>query len=654
MVGGLLEEVGEIEFQWQLLSGPGCYQSGRIGRALPGRYPNRLEWARTIWGSTDPMLELPVTCCSRLLALVFASLVAAPADAAGPVMFGGAVLNGSNGIAGLGRPNDVVTSPDGLFVYAIATATASILCFSRDEMTGALAFVDRVVSNTATPPGTIPHLDRPFAIAMSPDGESLYVAAGTAGAGTSAVTWFDRNPQTGAITYAGSLTDGSGPGLYALDTPLDVLVSGDGANVYVTAFEARAITAFARDAQTGDLSLLQVVVDDANGVDGLEGIQRLAESPDGTSLYAASASRPVTVPGVGGVAAFARAPNGTLTFLEVEQQGVAGVDGLWSPRDVTVSPDGAHVYVAAGGRPGDTPPQAGGIARFDRAANGMLSFVAAIPESLFGAGEPRGIAMSPDGANVYAISYGRYSGFSGLTPGKLAVFTRDAQSGALTLVDRFESGSEGVIGLAGAISVNATPDGGVYVASELDPLSPPPGTITGALGIFPSAPPGPECSNRIDDDGDGLVDAPADPNCASAADLSESLDCKNNLDDDGDGSIDYPADPQCMSAADGSETVDCTNGVDDDGDGLIDAADPACSNAELPNRENPRCDDGLDNDADGAIDWDGGPGAATPDPQCSGKPFSDKEAAGCGIGAELALLAPLYARLRRKRAARAS
>jgi len=34
---------------------------------------------------------------SPLLALVFASLVAAPADAAGPVMFGGAVLNGSNG-----------------------------------------------------------------------------------------------------------------------------------------------------------------------------------------------------------------------------------------------------------------------------------------------------------------------------------------------------------------------------------------------------------------------------------------------------------------------------------------------------------------------------------------------------------------------------
>ena len=591
-------------------------------------------------------------CRSTLLALLLASLVAVAADAAGPLRFGGAVLNGGGGVSGLGRPNDVVTSPDGLFVYAVATADASIVWFARNPLTGALTFAGRVVADTASPPGTIPHLDRPFAIATSPDGANLYVAAGTAGAGTSAITWFDRNALTGALSYGGSLTDGSGPGLSWLDTPVDVLVCGDGSSVYVTGFEARALTAFARDPQTGDLSFLQVVVDDTNGVDGLEGIQRLAESPDGASLYVASASRPVTVPGVGGVAAFARAPNGMLTFLEVEQQGVAGVDGLWAPRDVTVSPDGAHVYVAAGGRPDDSPPQAGGIARFDRAPNGRLSFVASIPESSFGAGGPRGIDVAPDGASVFAITYGRYSGLGGLTPGKLAVFTRDAQSGALTLIDRFDGGSEGVVGVAGAVDLNVTPDGGVYVAAELDPQVSPPGTISGALGIFPLAPPGPECSNGIDDDADGLIDSAADPNCANAADLSESADCKNFIDDDGDTFIDYPADAQCTSATDASETVDCTNGIDDDGDGLIDAADPACSNAQQPNRENPRCDDGIDNDGDGLIDWDGGPGGGALDPQCAGKPFSDKEDASCGVGAELLLLAPLYARLRRQRTKR--
>jgi hypothetical protein len=49
------------------------------------------------------------------------------------------------------------------------------------------------------------------------------------------------------------------------------------------------------------------------------------------------------------------------------------------------------------------------------------------------------------------------------------VFRRDAQSGALTLVDRFDSGSAGVIGLAGAIDLNVTPDG---IGAELALLAP--------------------------------------------------------------------------------------------------------------------------------------------------------------------------------------
>lgn len=593
-----------------------------------------------------------MTCRSFRLALFLTLLAAGPASAAGPVLWGSAVLNGTNGISGLGRPNDVETSPDGSFVYAVSTADDSILWFARNPGNGALSFVDRVVGDGATPPGSVPHLERPIAIAIAPDGRHAYVAAGTAGAGSSAVTWFDRDSQTGALHYAGAATDGSGPGLYALDTPLDVLVSADGANVYVTAFEARAITVFARDAQSGALSFLQLVLDDADGVDGLEGIQRLAESPDGTSLYVASASRPVTVPGVGGVAAFARAADGRLTFLEVEQQGVGSVSGLWAPRDVAVSPDGAHVYVAAGGRPADVPPGPGGIARFDRAANGTLVWVETIPESAIGGGAPRSIATSPDGAHVYAVEYGIHSGASSThTPGKLAVFARDAQSGALALLDRFDGGVEGVTGLAGAIRIGVPADGaGLYVASELDPFGLPPGTEPGAIAIFPAAPPGPECGNGVDDDDDGLVDFGADPSCASGADVSESRDCRNHVDDDGDGAIDAPADLGCASADDASETVDCSNGIDDDDDGLVDAADPACSNALAPDRERPRCDDDLDNDGDGGVDWDGGAGVAAPDASCVGKPYRDKETA-CGLGAELALLLPAFAALHRRRPA---
>jgi hypothetical protein len=279
---------------------------------------------------------------------------------------------------------------------------------------------------------------------------------------------------------------------------------------------------------------------------------------------------------------------------------------------------------------GGAPPFAAAIARFDRTPDGRLAFAGAIPESAFGGGEPRGVAVGPDGARVYAIAYGRSVGTTAPTPGKLAVFAREPLTGALSLVDRFDDGADGVVGLAGAFRVRVSPDGeDVYVASELQPSAI---ATPGAIGIFARAPEGPACDNGVDDDGDGLADFPADPQCGDAA-----------------GSIDHPADLQCTRPGDASERIDCTNGLDDDGDGLADAADPGCANAASPDREDPQCDDGLDNDGDAKIDWDGGLGGATPDPQCVGSPGRNKESASCGLGAELVLLLPLLAARRSSR-----
>ena len=156
----------------------------------------------------------------------------------------------------------------------------------------------------------------------------------------------------------------------------------------------------------------------------------------------------------------------------------------------------------------------------------------------------------------------------------------------------------------------------------------------------------PECSDGIDNDGDGLADL-ADPGCADAADLDEhspTLPCDDGADNDGDGRSDY------LAAGGG---------------------DPGCLN---PNSltENPQCQDGLDNDYQTGIDFDGGdsldigprdglidaqfnaakPAVGAADPQCVGKPWANKEQGGCGLGAELAFVMPLLglAASRRRRA----
>ncbi len=65
----------------------------------------------------------------------------------------------------------------------------------------------------------------------------------------------------------------------------------------------------------------------------------------------------------------------------------------------------------------------------------------------------------------------------------------------------------------------------------------------------------PECNDHLDNDGDGLIDYPQDPDCASLSDRREAAgsQCYDGIDNDGDGLIDYPQDPDCSNQNDNSE-----------------------------------------------------------------------------------------------------
>jgi hypothetical protein len=61
------------------------------------------------------------------------------------------------------------------------------------------------------------------------------------------------------------------------------------------------------------------------------------------------------------------------------------------------------------------------------------------------------------------------------------------------------------------------------------------------------------CSNRVDDDGDGAADYPADPGCAGPLAIRENPECDDGLDNDGDLAVDHPADPDCVARFDNRE-----------------------------------------------------------------------------------------------------
>jgi DNA-binding beta-propeller fold protein YncE len=93
--------------------------------------------------------------------------------------------------------------------------------------------------------------------------------------------------------------------------------------------------------QAAGVTFVAAIQDDAT----LGSASAVAVSPDGAHVYAAApGSRSHTL------VAFARdSLTGLLTPVDVERNGVGGVEGLDSPEAMAVSPDGAHVYVAGTG-----------------------------------------------------------------------------------------------------------------------------------------------------------------------------------------------------------------------------------------------------------------------------------------------------------------
>ena len=133
----------------------------------------------------------------------------------------------------------------------------------------------------------------------------------------------------------------------------------------------------------------------------------------------------------------------------------------------------------------------------------------------------------------------------------------------------------------------------------------------------------PQCANGLDDDEDGRPDYPLDAGCQSRGDDTERDGlprpaCSNGRDDDNDGFTDYPNDPGCVAAADAAENSpnplpDCFDGIDNDRDGLVDFPyDPGCFNASTADETDPAmppvCSNGEDDDGDGIIDFPREPG----------------------------------------------
>ncbi len=157
---------------------------------------------------------------------------------------------------GLRGVDGITVSPDGKNVYAAARESNAVVAFTRDAETGQLSSVG-CVSNTghdgACTDATA--LDGAGDIVVAPDGRTVYVTAHK----INAITVLARDAETGVLTPAGCFMDAPPEGgpckkLDGISGAAAMALSPDGKSLYMVSALSGTLVTFSRDLETGALT----------------------------------------------------------------------------------------------------------------------------------------------------------------------------------------------------------------------------------------------------------------------------------------------------------------------------------------------------------------------------------------------------------------
>ncbi len=224
-------------------------------------------------------------------------------------------------------------------------------------------------------------------------------------------------------------------GVEGLQGVNSLALSPDGRHLYATGFYADALVTFSRHAD-GSLEFLGSLYNGANGNTGLDQASAVTVGAGGLGVFATGYADNSLVILSRDATSGALSPNQTLF------NGEGGINHLLAPYGVLKT--GAHVYVAAA--------EGDGILHFsaDTAAWAFVQGYINGENGLGGLDGVNDLAISPDGDQLYAAA---------LHDNALAVFNRDPASGALSQIQVFRQGENGVTGISGPTAVTVSPDG---------------------------------------------------------------------------------------------------------------------------------------------------------------------------------------------------
>lgn len=336
----------------------------------------------------------------------------------------------------------------GMRLTLIGLALIGLAPFPAPLSAQTVTFVEALFDGQTQGLQTIDGLDGARSVVVSPDGKHVYVGSGQ----DDAVAAFSRNAATGELTWIEAEFDGVSAvdGLNGVEA---IALSHDGATLYVAGLLDNAVAVFSRNATTGELSFVEVLTDG-----GLAGVHSLAVSPDDENVYAVGRNADALV-------VYTRnTGNGRLTLLETHTDGNGGVDGLAGVTSVAVSPDGKHVYAAG------QDQQA--IAIFVRSSlDGSLGFSTTVADGI-GVGsdididDKRVVRLDPTGSHLYVVNH-----IEDAADTWLVVFARSSASGGLTQQSTLPATEVDLcfLGIEGDSGIAFTPDGSAaYINNPFD------------------------------------------------------------------------------------------------------------------------------------------------------------------------------------------
>ncbi|MES9970239.1 MAG: beta-propeller fold lactonase family protein [Candidatus Thiodiazotropha sp.] len=355
----------------------------------------------------------------------------------------------------VGGNYDIAISPDGGYVYGMELTSVGnyqINVYSRNADSGALDLVESVDTLDGTT-----SMNNLAGIAISPDGSHLYTTGMTENPTDHAIIWFNRSSTTGQLTYGGRVV--SGTDFTALTNPSgSMAISPDGFFLYLADIGGWGTIGIFQRAGNGVLSWVGTVEVDVND-DNLHNLNEVYISPDGNSLYATAIG--------GYLYSFSRntsggglTPQQTLVDLSIDE--VNGLAGLKNAEETIVTADGRFLYLAGliANDINSTADDQYNVVTFQRnTGDGTLTYLSNTTNTTQHSSSsdwdtlwwPTALALSPDDEQRF-LYVGAYIADS------INLFRRNDQTGALSWVGWEVDGLNGAE-LDGIDKMALSPDG---------------------------------------------------------------------------------------------------------------------------------------------------------------------------------------------------